>query len=84
MTDVARHLDFGRFWGDYLHGGVPDEVAPRVWFQAKRDLLKAGVPALTVCAYFRHLYYLLNNDFTVSLIEEIISDLEEVQVQTAA
>lgn len=77
-TEFVTRVDFGKFWEHALQGISPDAVSRRVLLQIKQELIDAEVPALTVVAYFRHLYYVLDNQLVVGLIEEIVSDLEEL------
>lgn len=77
-SEFITRVDFGKYWDHFLSGCSPDAISRRALVQAKDELLTAGVPTFTVIAYFRHLYYKADNDVFIGLVEEIISDLEDL------
>ncbi|SLM49227.1 protein of unknown function [Nitrospira japonica] len=77
-SEFITRVDFGKYWDHFLGAGPLDAISRRALVQAKDELLTAGVPTFTVIAYFRHLYYRMGNDVLIGLVEEIISDLEDL------
>jgi hypothetical protein len=70
LAHITR-VDFGEFWKNYAPVYTEDLL------RAKRDLLDAGVPALTAYAYF-HYYLRLSPDGFLSYVEQILADLEDL------
>lgn len=69
--EFVTRVDFGKFWAYYIRGPLTKDML----LQAKRDLLDAGVPTLTVYAYFFDLHSTLAEGGNEGLVEPIMDDL---------
>lgn len=84
-SHLITRLDFGKFWEHFfLQEGSPYGISRDALVKAKDELLNAGVPALTVAAYFMHLYYVVEDDRVIGIVEGITSDLQDLANQEEA
>ncbi len=77
-AELITRVDFSKFWEHYLGDKLFDAFTEDGLRQAKHDLLRSGVPPMTVVAYFTHLGGMVGTlDGVVGRIERIQDELFE-------